>query len=338
MHQLGIIGCGWVAPFHVQALNQLSDRAQVKWVADPDPQRADHVARQIKSDSDVDILTDYRDGLDRVDCVSVLVPHHLHHPITIDALDANCHVLLEKPFAMNLTEADDMIAKADAVNRVLMVAYPHRYRKSTQRFKQLIDSGAYGKLFMLDAMMDEDLRAYVSGWMTTKATLGGGVFFSASPHMLDVMLWIGGRVHSISMVGTRAGLNMEGEDTALAIIKFTSGVVGSTRHTWFSPKPQTWYMMTAFCEKAKLTLTVSPSGDLAKEGHRCLWKSRIDVSGATDDVLLDTDEGLDFTQEVTHFFDCIDHQIPCQIDGRSVRELMVVLFDAIRKAEADGSL
>lgn len=153
---------------------------------------------------------------------------------------AGCHVLLEKPFALSLAEADEMIARAEENKKVLMVGFPNRYRKSTRKFKELIDSGAFGRLFMLDAMMDEDHREYVTGWITKKATLGGGVFFSASPHMLDVMLWIAGEVQTISMVGTQGGLEMEGEDTALAVIRFKSGVVGSTRHTWFSPRRGDW--------------------------------------------------------------------------------------------------
>ena len=54
--------------------------------------------------------------------------------------------------------------------------------------------------------------------------------------------------------------------------------------------------------------------------------------------LLDTAEGLDFTEEVAHFFDCIDTGIPCQTDGKTVRALMSVLFDAIGKAEAEGAV
>ena len=337
-HHHGIIGCGWVAPFHVHALNQLSDRVEVKWVADPELERAEDIAHQISTGGQIDLLMDYREGLDRIHSVSILVPHHLHHPITMEALDAGCHVLLEKPFALSLAEADEMVTRADERHKVLMVAYPHRYRKSTQKFKQLIDSGAYGRLFMLDAMMDEDQRAYISGWLTSKATLGGGVFFSATPHMLDVMLWIAGEVQSIFMVGTHAGLEMEGEDTALSVIKFRNGVVGSTRHTWFSPKPGKWYTMRAFCEEAVLTLTVDPLGDLAVEGHRCPWSSRIEVAGSSNEVLLDTSEGLDFSEEVRHFFACIETGCPCQTDGRTARELMAVVFDAYHKAEKEGAI
>ena len=338
-HRLGIIGCGWIALFHVQALNRLSDRVEVVWAADPEKERAEHIAGTL-ADDNVDSLTDYRAGLDRVDAVSILVPHHLHHPITLDALRAGCQVLLEKPFALTLAEADERIAEAEVQGKTLMIALPHRYRRSTQAFKQIIDSGDYGRLFMLDAFMDEDNRAYVTGgWFVKKATLGGGVFFSASAHMLDVMLWIAGDVHSVSMVGTHAGLPMEGEDTAISVIKFKNGDVGTTRHTWFSPKPDRWYTMRAYCERAVITLAINPLGNLALEGHRCPWSSQIAVAEAGSDarVLLDSDEGLDLTEEVRHFFDCVDSGARPQTDGQVARQLMKVALDAYREAEIKGA-
>lgn len=337
--RLGIIGCGWIAPFHVLALNRLSERVEVMWVADPERARAEQIAGAL-ADDDVDVLTDYRAGLSAVDAASILVPHHLHHPITMDALRAGCHVLLEKPFALTLEEADDMIAEAEAQGKTLMIALPHRYRKSTQAFRRIIDSGDYGRLFMLDAFMDEDNREYITGgWFVKKATLGGGVYFSASAHMLDVMLWIAGEVQSASMVGTHAGLPMEGEDTALSVIKFKNGVVGATRHTWFSPKPHRWYTMRAYCERAVITLTVHPLGNLAVEGVSCQWKSQITIgeAGQDDRVVLQSDEGLDLTEEVRHFVDCVSSGARPQTDGLVARQLMKVALDAYRDAEITGA-
>jgi len=339
-HRLGIIGCGWIAPFHVGALNRLSDRAEVIWTADPERERAAHIASTLKGAGSIDVLGDYRDGLERVDAAIILTPHHLHHPITMDALRAGCHVLLEKPFALTLEEADDMIAEADRQGKTLMIALPHRYRVSTQAFKGAIDSGDYGRLFMLDAFMDEDNREYITGgWFVKKATLGGGVFFSASAHMLDVMLWIAGDVQSVSMAGAHAGIPMEGEDTAISIIKFRNGVVGKTRHTWFSPAPAHWYVMRAYCERGVITLTVNPLGKLAVEGFSCPWQSRITVSqsGCEEKVLLDSGEGLDLTEEVRHFFDCVDSGARPQTDGQVVRALMKVALDAYQEAEIKGA-
>lgn len=336
--KLGIIGCGWVAPFHVHALTNLSDRVEIIWTADPDPDRAAHIAATINPDAPVRSYTDYRQVLNEADAVSILVPHHLHHPITMDALAADCHVLLEKPFAITLDEADEMNKTADARGRVLMIGYPHRYRNSNRFMKEIIEKGDYGRLFMIDAKMDEDQRQYIGGWLAKKETLGGGVFFSASPHMLDMMMYIAGDIQTISMVGTNGGLPMEGEDTALSVMKFKNGVVGATRHTWFSAKPGIWYTLDAYCSEATISLTVRPLGDLATEGHQCPWETKITVKGKENKVLLESSEGLDFTEEVRHFLDCITEQTPCVTDGRMARKMMAAVFNAYEKAEREGGL
>jgi UDP-N-acetyl-2-amino-2-deoxyglucuronate dehydrogenase len=340
-HKIGIIGCGWVAPFHVNALTNLRDRASVVWVADPAGERTELIARQVIDsglayDGSPRQLADFHNGLAEADSVFVLLPHHLHCQASVDCLEAGCNVLLEKPLAVSLEEAGRMIAASDSTRRLLMVAYPHRYRKSTQAFKRFIESGEFGKLILLDAMMDENLRGYTDlGWIRAKRTLGGGVFFSSSPHMLDVMFWIGGEVRTMSMVGAYGGVPMEGETTAVSIMKFENGVIGTTRHTWVSPDPKVWYTMRAVCEKAVITLTANPEGDLVTEGHRCKWRSRITAS-PDDRVLLENDEGLDFTGEISHFFDCLDTGKPCETDARAGRKVMEIIFSAYEKAAAAG--
>ncbi len=250
-HRVGMIGCGWVAPFHVRALSAIRDRVEVAWVADPLADRTDLVASQIARElgqtTAVRQLRDYREALAGTESVFILLPHDLHCAATVAALQAGCHVLLEKPMALSLAETDAMIAEADRQNKLLMIALPHRYRKTARIFKQLIESGKYGKPYLLDAMMDENLTGYADlGWIQKKESLGGGVFFSASGHMLDVLLWIAGTPRTASMVGTHGGLNMEGEDTAVSVLKFENGVIGTTRHTWASAMPKTWYTVRAY--------------------------------------------------------------------------------------------
>jgi predicted dehydrogenase len=340
-HRLGIIGCGWVAPFHVNALKNLRDRVTVAWVADPVPERMEQVAAQVAAaglapGGPPRHLADFHQGLKDVDSVFILLPHHLHCQASIDALRAGCHVMLEKPLAISLEQADRMIDAADQARRLLMVAYPHRYRKTTQAFKRFIESGDFGKLILLDGAMDENLRGYANlGWIREKRTLGGGVFFSSSPHMLVVMFWIGGEVQTISMVGAYGGVGMEGETTAASVMKFASGAIGVTRHTWVSPDPKVWYTMRAVCETAVLTLTANPQGDLVSEGHRCKWNSRITASPG-DRILLNSDEGLDFTGEITHFLDCVDTGRLCETDARAGRRVMELVFHAYERAAAAG--
>ena len=332
VHRIGLIGCGWVAPFHLAGLAKLGSRVQIVWVADPNTERAEVVARQ----AGVHALSEYRQGLQHVDTVLVLVPHHLHHPVTLDCLSAGCHVFLEKPIANTLEQADEIIAAAEQTGRTLMVGYLHRYRSSMQFFRQILESEVYGRLFMLDGAMDSSLYGYALGWITNKRTLGGGVLFSSSPHMLDVMLWIAGDVQTVHMVGTRGGISMEGEDTAACIMKFRNGVIGVTRETWASPKSQLWYTMHAVCQKAHVTLTLTPVGDLVTEGAHCPWSTRIVAFGEKEEVLLQSGEGLDFSPELEHFFDCIETGQRPETDGYAARKLVALVLEAYRKAELEG--
>ena len=92
----------------------------------------------------------------------------------------------------------------------------------------------------------------------------------------------------------------------------------------------------AFCEKAHVTLTTNPLGDLASEGFECLWSTRIISFGDEEEVLLESDEGLDLSPEIAHFFDCIDHGRRPETDGRAAREMIHLVHEAYHKAELEG--
>jgi predicted dehydrogenase len=172
--------------------------------------------------------------------------------------------------------------------------------------------------------------------MTRKATLGGGCLFSASGHQLDTMLWIAGDARAAYMVGTRGRVPMEGEDTAACVIKFESGPIGVVRHTWASPKVQTWYTMDAMCENARVTLTCTPLGDQNTEGARCRWRTRITAQGQREELLLESGEGLDLAPEIEHFFECVDTGQRPQTDGHVARRVSALVLEAYSRAEAEG--
>jgi predicted dehydrogenase len=188
---------------------------------------------------------------------------------------------------------------------------------------------------MLDSLMDDSVEGYLAEWMTHKATLGGGCLFSASGHQLDIMLWISGEVHAAYMVGTRGRVPMEGEDTAACILKFKNGSIGVVRHTWASPKIRIWYTMEAMCEKAHLILTCTPLGDQNTEGVNCKWQTRIVALGKQEELLLESDEGLDLAPEIEHFFECVDTGRRPETDGAMARKVSAVVLDAYHRAAVD---
>jgi predicted dehydrogenase len=144
-------------------------------------------------------------------------------------------------------------------------------------------------------------------------------------------------VTSISMVGTHAGIDMEGEDTALSILKFANGVVGTTRHTWASPRSRVWYTLTATCQKAHLTLTTKPLGDLTSEGDHCPWRTRLVATGETEEVLLDSGEGLDVMYEMAHFLDCVETGATPATDGPAARRIIELVLAAYEDAAQKGA-
>jgi len=333
-YKAGIIGCGWFSHFYARALPKFKERVQIEWVSDPDRARADALA----SKTGGRVLTDYREGLDSAQIVFVLVPHPLHHPIVIDCFRAGCHVMVEKPIALTLEQADEMIEAGEDAGKVLMVAYPHRYRPSMRLFKNAVTDGRYGKLFMLDGLMEECMQGSFKGWLARRETLGGGVFFSSSPHMLDVITWIAGPVAQLSMVGTNSGSELDAEDTAISILKFESGVIATTRHIWAGPVSRAWYTMQAYCRDAIVKLTTTPTGDLVTQGVDCPWSTRIvaDTPGGSH-TLLDNCEGLEVAPEIEHFLDCVDTGQTPETDGRTARRLIELVLGAYERAQTVGA-
>src|SRR5690606_17402642 len=105
---------------------------------------------------------DYREILDDVDAVIVVLPHHLHHPVTIECLNAGKHVLVEKPLANSEQECQEMIEAAERNQRVLMVAYCMRFHPLVTEMKRLIQEKVYGDVFQL-SIWTEQFTQYPEG-------------------------------------------------------------------------------------------------------------------------------------------------------------------------------
>mgnify|MGYP001769318467 CR=1 FL=1 len=135
----GLIGCGRVAPRHAQSLEQVRE-ARLVAVADIRADRAQHFAEEYRAEAHLD----YCELLARsdVEAVSICVPSGLHAQVTVDALAAGKHVLVEKPIALNLADADRMIAAAREKGLTLGVVLQNRYNSPMQQLRRLVDEVA----------------------------------------------------------------------------------------------------------------------------------------------------------------------------------------------------
>ncbi|OQA43631.1 MAG: Glucose--fructose oxidoreductase precursor [Chloroflexi bacterium ADurb.Bin325] len=227
MEQLrfGLIGCGRVAPRHAESFAALPD-ARLVAVADVRESRAAYFAQQYG----VDLYTDYHALLARpdVDVVSICTPSGLHAQMTVDALQAGKHVVVEKPIALSLADADRMIAAAAAARRKLCVVLQNRYNPPMQDLRRIVDEGRLGRLLLGNATVRwyRPQEYYEDEWHGTWA-MDGGALMNQSIHHIDALQWFMGRPESVfAFTGTLAH-RMEAEDTGVAVIRFAGGTLGS---------------------------------------------------------------------------------------------------------------
>jgi predicted dehydrogenase len=221
----GLIGCGRVAPRHAQSLRQVAG-ARLVAVADIKTSRAERFAEEYAAAAH----TDYRALLDRadIDAVSICVPSGLHARVTLDALDAGKHVLVEKPIALQLADADQMIQRARQRDLRLGVVLQNRYNSPMQQLRRLIDEGALGRLYLGNACVRwfRPQSYYEDEWHGTLA-MDGGALMNQSIHHIDALRWFMGPVRSVYAYSATLAHRMESEDVGVAALRFANGALGT---------------------------------------------------------------------------------------------------------------
>ncbi len=167
-----------------------------------------------------------------IEAVIISVAHFMHHAFAKAALLAGKHVLVEKPIALNLKDADDLIAIARDKSLKFGVFFQNRFSPATLRMKEAIEKGQMGKIvqFDVEVLWTRDEKYYSeSSWRGKLATEGGGCLINQAIHTIDLMCMLGGEIDYVfGQMGTFAHA-IEVEDHAIAILKFKSGALGCIR-------------------------------------------------------------------------------------------------------------
>ena len=173
-----------------------------------------------------------------VDVVYIAVPHYLLAPLTKQALEAGKNTLTEKPLAMSLEGADELIMLAEKQRLASGVFFEMRYAPAHEIARSLIQSGAIGDIIgvQIQTLIDKPLTYWQSGyegrslnpWRGIKEQAGGGVLLMNTSHLLDALMYVTGlRVTSVAAEVQTLVANVEVEDTASAIFRFDTGAIGS---------------------------------------------------------------------------------------------------------------
>jgi len=238
--RFGLIGCGSIAVKHIDSI-AACPQAELVALADPATDRMELLARQYAqgravSRSPVALYANPRELLQdtRVDAVVIAVPSFMHAPWTMSALRAGKHVLLEKPIALSLRDADAIAELADRYRLRVQVCHQLRYRPLLRQAKQWIDRGALGTLRAgsVSILLNRSRDYFAaSGWRGTWEK-DGGMLLNQGVHLIDLLLWLmNDRVESVYGAIGWGGSALETEETAAAVIRFAGGAVGSVEAT-----------------------------------------------------------------------------------------------------------
>ena len=227
MINFALVGCGRISKRHSELLgeNQIAG-AQLVAVCDKIVSKAQVIADKYS----IPVYSCLHDMMnsEKIDVVVVLTESGLHAQHTIELAPYGAHVVVEKPMALTLDDADAMIEACDKYGVKLFVVKQNRFNVPIVQLRKALDQGRFGKLIMgtvrvrwcrPQAYYDQD------SWRGTWA-YDGGVLTNQASHHVDLLEWMMGDVESVFAKSKHALADIEAEDTAVVILKFRNGALG----------------------------------------------------------------------------------------------------------------
>lgn len=227
-----LVGCGRIAQRHAALLGDgLIPGARLGAVCDVKPERAQALA----SKWGVPWFADYRQMMDRSEChaVSVLTESGRHAEHAISLAEYGKHLVVEKPMALTLESADELIRACDAARVKLFVVKQNRFNRPVVALRRALDAGRFGRLTLgtvrvrwcrTQAYFDQD--AWRGTW-----EFDGGVMANQASHHIDLLEWVMGDVTEVYATTRTALVDIEAEDTAVGVLHFRSGALGIVEAT-----------------------------------------------------------------------------------------------------------
>lgn len=224
-----LVGCGRIAKKHATHLAEGNIKgARLAAVCDLVPDRA----KQFGEKYNVPWYTSPHEMLekekDHIDVVNILTPSGDHAKHTIELAPYGKHLVVEKPMALTLSDADAMIKKCDEEGVRLFVVKQNRYNLPVKKLKEALDKGRFGKLVLgtVRVRWCRDQEYYNQDKWRGTWEHDGGVFANQAIHHIDLLTWIMGEVESVVAKASTRLVDIEAEDTGVVLLKFKNGALG----------------------------------------------------------------------------------------------------------------
>ncbi len=227
MERLLVVGCGSIGERHIRCLRSC-EGVEVT-ACDPRPQRLEQMRELYATTGSI---SDYAQAdLGDFDAVLVCTPTDQHIPQAMRAVEAGCHVFVEKPISTELTGVRELCEAAEDAGLVLQVGYVLRHHPMIAEARRLVVEGAIGDIYMADIHTGSyiaDARPEYSQLYWARRSTGGGVLYDAS-HEIDLIQWFVGPIAAVSCLARHFRLDVDEDvdDGAVLAMRASSGVLVS---------------------------------------------------------------------------------------------------------------
>jgi UDP-N-acetylglucosamine 3-dehydrogenase len=220
----GVIGLGMMGRNHVRVWDEAVPGVELAAIADPDEAAVARAAagRRAHRYTDPERML----AEETLDLVSIVAPTSLHLPVTLAALRAGAHVLVEKPIAATRSEAVEMMDAAADAGRMLTVGHIERFNPAIRELRRRLADGELGRIFQVKATRLGPFPARIRDV---------GVVVDLGPHDLDVMRFLVGSEPRRLYAETEQRIHTDHEDLFNGLVKFENGVVGVLDINWLTP-------------------------------------------------------------------------------------------------------
>lgn len=296
--RVALVGAGEIAEVAHLPAWAAAKNTRVEVLVDPNQERAQGIATKFGIPHCAEDLKEVLRSGD-VDAVDICTPPHLHAPMVLSALSAGLHVLVEKPMAPNLHEAEAIVQAAEASGRTVMIAENWLFSSARRQAEEIIRKHALGQPFLIKARHESSLYVSSTGgapaWTFSAETAGGGYLMQAGIHTVALAEAMVGPFEEVSAYTSDGSTSPDGalESTAVVNALFASGALGSlvftARSRHLGPRR---LGLELFFDSGSLELDV--------------WSGRVSYTvDGQQTTVEDENSSMGFVEEITHFVHCI---------------------------------
>lgn len=334
--RFALIGCGRIVKKHLEALKEMNE-AELVAVCDLDINKAKAAAEFGGIDKYFSTYDEMLKSVD-VDVVTILTPSGMHPEHTVDIVKKyKKHIVVEKPMALKLEDADKMITTCDEYGVRLFVVKQNRYNLPVTKTRCALENGKFGKMVMgtVRVRWARHQKYYDQDSWRGTWELDGGVITNQASHHIDLLEWMLGEPISV-MAKTETYLaDIEADDTAAAIIKFKSGALGIVEATTCARPKDLEGSLSLMGEKGSVVI-----GGFAVNKMET-WRFEDETEEESKKIIQDFAEmppnvyGFGHKRYLEHVVDCIKNNKKALVDGLEGRK-SIELINAMYESSETG--